>query len=668
MSKVVGDIAIKVGADTASLTTGMRGAEASLAKFAKVGGAAVAAVGVAMVALTKQSMANIDVLAKHARSLGLTTSAFQKMTLVAKEAGMESGKLSSLLGIMQKNLDELGQGTKAQTDAFDRLGLTIRDLQGLSPDEQFAKIAASLEAITDPAEKTGLAMQVFGRSGREAINMLSGYGAAAANAAAFQERFGIAVSQSTSEGVERANDAVGRLKMVFEGLGNTMAGMVAPAVEKTANAIIAFVGHVAGAKVTLEEFFGTLERARDVLGEDVFNQLVGDPSKIAAVRDELEGLANQTVNLAVVAANAGQSLDDLVFQLSAMGAADAANEAFAIAEGLADADRQFQAGTISADEFRAKLLETTTQAKSLLGGLEGVNDARFGGVIADLGNLISSLGAAAGEAMRLRMNLPGAWEMAPSDGSSVTGFEPDPNAPRTRPQAQGVDSFGNFSAAGSSRGGGGGGSNPMTARIEALVASLQTEREIIDAWYAESLEALTMASDAELAAIGGKHEAMERLEKEHQERLNAIRQMGNQWGVQAALDGGAEVLGAMGAFNKKALKAQAVFAEGSALMSAYQGAAAELKAGTFGFARAAAVLAKGFGFVAAIRSAGSSASSGIAASSGAGGAASASPPPQQIANVTLIGDVFSRASVEATFNTINKGLAQGLRINSVGAG
>jgi hypothetical protein len=101
------------------------------------------------------------------------------------------------------------------------------------------------------------------------------------------------------------------------------------------------------------------------------------------------------------------------------------------------------------------------------------------------------------------------------------------------------------------------------------------------------------------------------------------------------LGGAAEIFGAMGAFNKKALKAQAVFAAGAALISTYQGAAKELAKGTLGFATAAAVIAKGIGFVAAIKSAGNGDTSGR----GRGGSsvatstvppAAAAPTPQSV--------------------------------------
>jgi hypothetical protein len=177
---------------------------------------------------------------------------------------------------------------------------------------------------------------------------------------------------------------------------------------------------------------------------------------------------------------------------------------------------------------------------------------------------------------------------------------------------------------GSGGGGGGGGGN---ARLESLISELQTESETLAAWYEESQAALQAASDAELTILGGKHEAMLRLTEEYHKRKNEIDEMGNQWSLESALGGAAEIAGALGAFNKKALKAQAVFAAGAALIDTYQGAARELRKGTFGFATAAAVIAKGLGFVAAIKSAGE----GNTSISAGGGGRGTSTVPQQAA-------------------------------------
>ncbi|MGB1388631.1 MAG: hypothetical protein ACPG61_07065 [Paracoccaceae bacterium] len=680
MAKVVGDVAIKVGADTTSLVTGMRSGEASLAKFAKVGGAAMLAVGAAMAALTKKSLANIDVLAKQARSLGLTTAAFQKMTLVASEAGVETGKLASSLGIMQRNIEELRKGTKTQTDAFKALGLSLSDLDGQSPDEQFEKLADALDKVEDPSRRTALAMDTLGRGGRDMINMLGGYGEKAREAAEFQERFGIAVRQAASEDVERANDAVGRLGMVMEGLGNKMATAVAPAIEGVANALVTFVGNVTAAKVTLEEFFGTLENARATLGEDIFNRLVGNPAAILDLQEPLQRVSQELLFLGNQIQWTTPKLEEFAAALDEAGQIGAAEVMRSYADELKDVSRQYEEGTITGEAFKAKVKEIEDRARDLVIEFGNIDLAKFTAVTGELDKLRAVLNLAGDAAAYLKS------VMMPQVGRggdprqmgggfadwtrySATGGATD-NAPTgsPRPQLPSVDAdFGSPIVSGGGGGGGsGGGADPRTARIEQLIQGLKTEREIIDAWYAESLELLSSATEAELAALGGKHEAIERLEEEHQERLGRIREMGNQWGAQAALEGGAAILGAMASTNKKAAKMQGIFAASAALMSTLQGAAKELEKGTFGFITAAAVMAKGLGFVAAIKSASSAASSGGAVASGAGGgatAAPAAPEPRRVAEFRFMGGnvLDPRAIVDA----VNDAYDQGYQIRAV---
>ena len=638
MSKVVGDVAIKVGADTAALTTGMRGAEMSLAKFGKVAGAALAATAIAMVALTAKSMANIDVLAKQARSLGLTTQAFQKMAMVAGEAGVEAGNMSNMLGKMQRNIDELRQGTVTQTEAFGRLGVSIADLQGLSPDEQFAKIASSLDAIKDPAEKTALAMEVFGKSGRDAINMLSDYGSKAAEAAEFQNRFGIAVSQATSDNVEAANDAVGRLGMVMEGLGNTMAGVVAPAIEGTANAIIAFVGSVTGAKVMLDEFFGTLEAAKTALGEDVFNKLLGRPDLIREFAPELAAITSEIDALATVAATASPQFRIFADELAALDETKASEEMRALADETDKAKQELAAGTIEAEEFQAKMSGIITRANEITTAFEGINGSDFSAAYSNIEGLAARLwnaAAAAKAAMNALPGAEGALEMAGSDGSSLSvPFTADPSAPRTRPQQVGIDSVGNFNAANAPRGGGGGGGGGIkdhfAQRLEALQEGLATEADAVAEWYLEGQTTLEDALANKALTESEYHTLRERLEEEHQRRLAGIREIGNQSALSMALGAGEQILNAIGQTNAKALKVAKVFGAAQALVSAYQGAAEALKLPfPANIAAAATVLAKGIGFVNAIRSVNSGGGGGGATGGGGGGSSAQSQAPAQ---------------------------------------
>ena len=52
---------------------------------------------------------------------------------------------------MQKSIAAAAQGSQSATDALAELGLTVADLRGLSPDEQFKLIADRLSQIQSPA-------------------------------------------------------------------------------------------------------------------------------------------------------------------------------------------------------------------------------------------------------------------------------------------------------------------------------------------------------------------------------------------------------------------------------------------------------------------------------------------------------------------------------------
>jgi hypothetical protein len=174
-------------------------------------------------------------------------------------------------------------------------------------------------------------------------------------------------------------------------------------------------------------------------------------------------------------------------------------------------------------------------------------------------------------------------------------------------------------------GAGSGADDGFVGRLQSLQEQFQTEREVVDAWYEESQAILADRRAMELLGEQEHKSMLLQVEDLYQQQLAAIKQKGNQWSLQSVLEGSAQILGAMGSFGQKFLKAQAIVSAGAAFMSTMQGAAKELEKGTFGFATAAAVIAKGLGFVAAIKGASSGGGSGGGASGG--GAASASREP-----------------------------------------
>jgi len=672
------EIKVNINGDTSGLDSALSKGQANLARFAKVGAAAIAAAGVAMIGLTKTSLANIDTLTKQARTLGLTTSAFQKMTLVAGEAGIESGKLSSMLGLMQRNIVELQKGTKLQTEAFSKLGLSVKDLQGLSPDEQFAKIAESLDAIKDPAQKTALAMETFGRSGKDAINMLSDYSAKAANAARFQEEFGIAVSQFDSEQIEAANDAFGRIGMAIGGLGNIMAANVAPAIIALSNGFLELVGE--GSKFrdvigfisdnldVMVNSIGVLAVAMTAKAIPAIYAMVTSTGFLTGAMVALRGAILLT-GIGALVIGAGYLITkfmDLVENVGGFGNAltlmggvakavfsGIGTSASALVPAMGAVWSTIATGFYTMIEGIQKVwvgfLRNVSQG---LANIPGMGDAAeaIGGFAIVAGSAVYEYTAAANEAVATTKALNDEAKALASGGvdeaaaaftrlsdaiSGRTGMTFGgeglgngsllPPAPGDAPAGDGDAPVVTTTTPGVA--GGAGIAADMAARLEALQEGFATEAEVVAEWYAQGQETLAGALEAELLTREEYAAAVENLERQHQYKLSQIKS----GSMSQQLSDAAGFFGSMANVVKtggeKALKASQILSAAQGLINSYVAFTEVLKDPSFigrpwaRLAAAGGVLAAGLNMVQAIK--GVSSSGGAAASSGGGGGGSA---------------------------------------------
>lgn len=162
----------------------------------------------------------------------------------------------------------------------------------------------------------------------------------------------------------------------------------------------------------------------------------------------------------------------------------------------------------------------------------------------------------------------------------------------------------------------------------------------------------------------------ERAQGEHQAAMTQIDAYayGNNVDKLAAFMGDAASVLAEG--NEDMLKISRAFAAAQALISTLQGAAKELEKGTFGFATAAAVIAKGMSFITAINGVtAGSASAGTAAAADTTGTTSAgtaaATTSAQVAIQLSGGDMFSRDQVILLINSINEAVEDGAELRLV---
>jgi len=159
-----------MGDATKAVEAPMGGMSASLTKVTTL----LASFGVSLsvgsvIAFGKAILEDADVLTKMSDRTGIGTEALQRLRAIAEPSGNTIEELAASVNKFQNRLVE---GTPDVVNAMTRIGVSITDIKAQAPDEQFLTIARAIKEIQDPAERTRIAMELFGRSGAEILPSL----------------------------------------------------------------------------------------------------------------------------------------------------------------------------------------------------------------------------------------------------------------------------------------------------------------------------------------------------------------------------------------------------------------------------------------------------------------------------------------------------------------
>jgi len=227
-----------------ALTRGLAAAEGKIRAFGK----GISAIGTkflaAGAAITAPLTAAAKLFADDGKGLLMmsrrTGIAVESLSALVQAFGGDSETLENGIRKMQKALVDAAQGGVGTTAALQRLGLTVHDLAGLSPEDQLMKIADGLVNVHDPAVKAATAMELFGKTGTQLLPGMY------AGAQGIRERMAQAVADGRVMTTAEAEQATALAKawtlLAAETRRVTTAigSAVAPILKKTADQLRAF--------------------------------------------------------------------------------------------------------------------------------------------------------------------------------------------------------------------------------------------------------------------------------------------------------------------------------------------------------------------------------------------------------------------------------------------
>lgn len=218
----------KAQQDTARSTAAAVDSFAALERTLHGIAGALAAQKIAQLVLDSAAAGNE--MAKLAEKTGAGVEALSVLTVAAEDAELSQQDLGTGLKFLQKSLVDLKSGSASTVAAFRSIGLTAKDLDGLTTDQAFLRIANAMAQFRDGAGKTDAALTIFGRSGSELIPLLNSLAGDGFDQAADRAKaLGLVMSEEDVRAAQAFDDAMDTLTDTAKGVAQTVTASVLPA-------------------------------------------------------------------------------------------------------------------------------------------------------------------------------------------------------------------------------------------------------------------------------------------------------------------------------------------------------------------------------------------------------------------------------------------------------
>jgi hypothetical protein len=202
---------------TQKLNKSFQGLSASLGglKTALVGMVGVGVLG----KFTKDILTLGDRLQKVSLQTGLAVEELEILQFAASQSGVATDAFNTALQKFSRNIGEAEQGTAAQKEAFESLGISITDSTGGLKDTSalFTEVAEAISGVEAPATKAATATDLFGRAGIELLPLLNtGAAGISGYAKTIRDANGI-IGTDAANAFSKFNDKLDILQRSFRG-------------------------------------------------------------------------------------------------------------------------------------------------------------------------------------------------------------------------------------------------------------------------------------------------------------------------------------------------------------------------------------------------------------------------------------------------------------------
>lgn len=169
-----------------------------------------------------------DELARAAQKTGIAVNALQELRFAAMMNDVGAGSLDIAMRKLGMAMSSASDGTGKAADAFKKMGISTSELKSMKMDDVLIKVADAFSKHADDAAKSALAVELFGRSGRELIPLLNDGASGIEELRAKARELGVVMDDKTVAASQRLDDQLKMIHARSEAVHRQMGAAVMP--------------------------------------------------------------------------------------------------------------------------------------------------------------------------------------------------------------------------------------------------------------------------------------------------------------------------------------------------------------------------------------------------------------------------------------------------------
>lgn len=213
----------------------------------------------ALVVSTSETVSSQNDLANR---LGLTYGELAGLSFAGSMVGVSMDQIGAAMTRAQVAFSNAANGSRTAQAAFQAIGLSVADLNGMTAEQQFEAIAQAISQLPSEAERAAAAVRIFGRAGAELLPLFN-QGAAGIQAARDEaERLGLTLTNAQAGNIDDMGDSFDRARAAVTGVIQQVEAYLSPAIKGVFDTFTNLIGSIGGANIGQTIGNGILQAAR----------------------------------------------------------------------------------------------------------------------------------------------------------------------------------------------------------------------------------------------------------------------------------------------------------------------------------------------------------------------------------------------------------------------